>query len=865
MKKNFLTAMLGIIAAIALSATAFALEASYVEATNNVGKKDVVTVNGVESKSVVSVFAENGMLLGKKTAGNTASVNVNVTLPSIDGGKITVSVLEKGAAGPDTVLVSYPAEPVSDAPTNAIIENNVDKKDTITIDGLESRDTVTVYSAQSGGKKLVSGKVKKNSDEITLSHKQLGTAGGPIWITVTSFGKHESPRTSFTVAAEKASAQITNLDSITITNNVGKKGTVEVSDLEAGETITVYSNESGKKLGSAKCSKNKTEVKVSNVQLVKDGGKILMTIKRANELESNRFEVDYAAQEVTPTPAGTNIVSSEFVNNPAGTSDTLYFDGLEAGDIVKVYANDTTSTVYLKGTVASGKTDVTLTKTQFGVDGAELWISNTRKNMLESERTMITVPKENKSKELDTDNITITNNAGIASTIFVTGLDEGTTITAYDKETGGKTLGSAKVASGSTNATISVGSLDVKSGFVWVTRKDTGLAESIRTKIEYDGKTQSEWDESLVTEIEYNVGIASTITVSGLDEGDVVKAYTSETTSTTIGQAARGASDRYVTISTYSLKSTGGHVYLTLTKKGQIESKREDIEYKGEEQSEFIDTSKVTIENNANSDAVITVYGLKKGDLVTVYQDETSSKTFCKGTADTNYITLYTSSLKSTADSIYITRQSTGLAESVRKPVSYAAQVSSTSVSASDVTIVNNAGIADTITVSKLNANDVVKVYDSTYATTPIASGTVVSSTGDITLYVTQLGTGKGNVYISVTNYGSSESTRTAVSYTAEQESDRLNNVSFATRTSMSVEITISGLQAGDVIRLYADASGTSSYGSITSGGESVTMTLSVSGTSSGYVYISRTSVGKHESVRSSYQYGAYVSTTSSN
>jgi hypothetical protein len=84
--------------------------------------------------------------------------------------------------------------------------------------------------------------------------------------------------------------------------------------------------------------------------------------------------------------------------------------------------------------------------------------------------------------------------------------------------------------------------------------------------------------------------------------------------------------------------------------------------------------------------------------------------------------------------------------------------------------IVNNlAPTADTVTVSQLNAGDVIKVYDSAAGgnllgqSPPVANGL----TSEL-VSIAQLGTAAGQVYVSITSTGKTESTLTVKPYEAE-------------------------------------------------------------------------------------------------
>lgn len=79
----------------------------------------------------------------------------------------------------------------------------------------------------------------------------------------------------------------------------------------------------------------------------------------------------------------------------------------------------------------------------------------------------------------------------------------------------------------------------------------------------------------------------------------------------------------------------------------------------------------------------------------------------------------------------------------------------------------NLAPAADTVTVGGLQTDDIIKIYSAADGNL-LSSATVPSGQTSVSASVDQLGTIAGQVYVSVTNPGKSESTRTAKAYEAE-------------------------------------------------------------------------------------------------
>jgi hypothetical protein len=832
------------------------------------------------------------MLLGRRAASNVGtSVTVNVTLPTITAGKVEISVLARGETVPKTITVDYPAEPISDPPSRVEITTNVDRRDTIHVDYLEPRDVITVYSAETGGKRLAHGRVRNGNDEIMLSHRQLTDKdgkGGYVWITVTSMGKHESGRIKFKVPNETKSDELTSdeiEDNITITNGINRRGIVEVRGLEPGDAIAIF-NENDRRIGGGRVSRSRDFVRINTNQLrvSKEGSDelfIKMTVKRNNERPSEMFNVTYDEQPKSPEPTDANNITVDYKRNPTGTNDAVNIDGLEAGDQVRLYANATTTSVLARGTVGANRTDVTLSRASFAREDLEvtLFISVARRNMLESNRipvVMSRVVAKPSEDALANANITITNNAGIQGTIFVSGIHEGVTITAYSEQTNGRTLGTARVAAAGNSATISL-NLGRSNGEVWLTAREPGFAESGRKRVAFLAQATSETAGILTKNglpdynnvaIVNNVGAPDTITISGnIREGDNIRAYASNTTGTVLGQITAGPQDHSVTITIGQLGRDGGTVYLSIINRGNLESARIPFVFEPEMSSFPIIATNSSVRNNTNSAPTIEVWGLNSGDVITVYDAANGGRTLGRGTVDTyaTSVTFNLSSLNIDGQFVWVTRRSIGLSESARTAVGYDQKLTqSTQIDASDITIFNHAGIRDEIIVNNVAANEIIRVYSSHNAANPIAEGTVRSGTNTITLTVDQLGTGNGTVHISVTRPGQSESLRTAKGYAAEQVSTIPDDIDVRKRETSAVIIDIEGLGFGDIIRVYRDETGSTllSSGSAGSNGR-VTITLNQLGTSDGNVFITRisvqtsTSARMYESARYSVYYGS--------
>ncbi|WP_051153502.1 hypothetical protein [Ruminiclostridium papyrosolvens] len=86
-----------------------------------------------------------------------------------------------------------------------------------------------------------------------------------------------------------------------------------------------------------------------------------------------------------------------------------------------------------------------------------------------------------------------------------------------------------------------------------------------------------------------------------------------------------------------------------------------------------------------------------------------------------------------------------------------------------NITVTNNAGIADTVKVTSLSVGDVVKVYS---PTAQIGTATVLSGKTEAIVSIPQIGSDAGVVYVSVTSVSGLESDKVEKPYIAEATSN---------------------------------------------------------------------------------------------
>lgn len=848
-----------------------AIDAGSIIITNNAGINDTILVNHLSLGDIVKVYdaAKGGNLLGSATL-PYSKTEVTITIPQLGktAGSVYISVTSKGMVESDRTKADFPAEGSSDAPYigNIAVANNSGASDTISVVNLAAGDEVRVYDSTSGGNILGSASVSSPKTEATVTIPQLGTAGGSIYVSVISKGRFESSRTKVVFSAEPNSNTV-NVDNITIANNTGKADTVKIKGLTSGDTVKVYDAASGGNLlGSATVVSSGTEATVTIFQLGIEAGSVYVSITSKGKTESGRIRAYYSAESVSDTVEDNNIT---VVNNPAGKSDVVTVIDLTAGDVVKVYDSASGGNLLGSATVASSKTEATVTIPQLGVSAGSVYVSITGTNKLESNRIRVDYSAESKSNPANGENITITNNAGISDTVQVTDLTEGDVVKVYDSAAGGKLLGSATVPAYGSYAVVTISQLGTSAGSVYVSITSINKIESNRIKIDYSAETTSDAvanDNIIITN---NAGASDTVQIVGLNIGDQVKVYDSPRGGTLLGSATVTGGTT-ATISITQLGSTAGSVYVSITIKNKLESERIKADYPAESKSEEPLADNIVIANNVGTSDTIKISGLSGGDTVNIYDSAkggTLLGTATVSTYDTS-VNISVTQLGSTAGSVYVSITSKNKLESNRVKAVYSAEAKSGAPLTGNITVINNAGMSDTVKVTGLNSDDVVNIYDSAKAGNLLGTATVSTYDSSVTIPVTQLGSAAGSVYVSVTGKARLESERTKVDYSAEPKSNTLSTDAIVINNNAGISDTVkvTGLSGGETVSVYDAAVGGSLMGSASADtyASYATVTITQLGTSAGSVYVSVTQKGCQESDRTKADYSAEQKSNSS-
>ncbi|MFD2328825.1 hypothetical protein ACFSR7_06130 [Cohnella sp. GCM10020058] len=323
-------------------------------------------------------------------------------------------------------------------------------------------------------------------------------------------------------------------------------------------------------------------------------------------------------------------------------------------------------------------------------------------------------------------NIQVVNNpAGTPDTVTVSDLLPSDIIKVYADSSTMATLGTTTVAAGSTRGTVTIAQIGTASGTLYITVTSGALSESNRTAKSFAAEPRAaRLDTAQITVVNNPVGTADVVKVENVSPSDVIKVYNDPVDTPVIGTGTVASGQNEILVSIAQLGTTSGTVYVSITTGGLPESQRTAKNYAAEIASLQIVATDVIISNNLSglSDTIV-VMNVQSGDVIKVYGSSLSTTLLAQGTATGKTITLSVAQLGSNAGVVYLTRTRAPSVESVRTVKNYSAE-SSSSLGVYGIKVINNAGKADLITIPNVLPSDVIKVYASSSATTPLVTST---------------------------------------------------------------------------------------------------------------------------------------------
>lgn len=458
------------------------------------------------------------------------------------------------------------------------------------------------------------------------------------------------------------------------------------------------------------------------------------------------------------------------VNNVVGTADVITISDLTIGDTIKIYKGRMDTTPILSGTATSAT--LTLQFAQLGTSAGRLYFTKTPANGVESAKSEKIYAAEVNARAIGAQNITITNKVGAPDTILVTQRLPGDIISVYRGSADTTALATGTVASGASSVTISIANLGAAAGTVYVKLSRNNQSDSVRTAKSYGPESKSKnvtRKELVITN--NSTGVSDTVAITNVVTGSVIRVYPSTTGSTTLTTGTVATGQTSITLSISQLGITGGTIFVSIQEPGKNEGSRVARKFLIEPKTPPALKNYVTITNNVGVADTVKVKGLIAGDVVKVYTTNTATTAIGSSTvvAGDNNATVTIAQLGTAASKVYIAILRSGYNESSRIMLQVPAELLTVPPTLNNIDVLNNlTGTADTITIAKLQAGDVVKIYDTKTATTPIVSGTVAAAQTSIILSAAQLGVNGGTIYVTLTRSPRAESVRIPKSVLSE-------------------------------------------------------------------------------------------------
>ncbi|RYL95168.1 hypothetical protein EWI07_03885 [Sporolactobacillus sp. THM7-4] len=591
--------------------------------------------------------------------------------------------------------------------------NTVGDNDTTVTGTAEAGSTITVTA---DGQQIGLGNADNGGSFSVTIPKQK--AGAVLNVYATDAAGNKSSATTITVKDRTAPPAPT-------VNAVGDNDTTVTGTAEAGSTITVTAD--GQQIG------------LGNAD---NGGSFSVTIpKQKAKTELNVYATDAAGNK----SSATTITVKDRTAPPAPTVNAV-------GD------NDTTVT----GTAEAGST-ITVT-----ADGQQIGLGNADNGGSFS----VTIPKQKAGTVLNIYATDAAGNKSYATTIAVkdrTAPPAPTVNGVKDDDTSltGKAERNAAITVFANGKPIAQGHADGNGTFkMSIPKQKAGTAlivyatdssgnKSTPATIKVVSSISAPLKSSQV-KITNNKGKSDTVYVNGLKKGDVIRVYNSGYHLLATG-TSKGSS---ITLSIKQLGSTSGKIHLTITHPGMTASSKTAVSYSGEP-STALKSAQVKVTNNKGKSDPVYVTGIKKGDVIRVYNS--GHHLLATGTSKGSSITLSIKQLGSTSRKLYLTITHPGMTASSKTAVSCSGEVSDT-LSSHQIRVNNNRHKSDTVTITKIKKGDYIRVYNSRKH----LIATKKSGGSSTTLSIRQLGKGSGHIYVTTTHPGMRESGKKYVSFRKE-------------------------------------------------------------------------------------------------
>lgn len=181
------------------------------------------------------------------------------------------------------------------------------------------------------------------------------------------------------------------------------------------------------------------------------------------------------------------------------------------------------------------------------------------------------------------------------------------------------------------------------------------------------------------------------------------------------------------------------------------------------EEVQTVRTLSGKVSNAKGASDIVKVYGLQKGDTVRLYNAK--GKMLKTATATGEYLRISGVSLGKATGKVYVTAQAKDEKESAKKAVAFKAEPVAKAVAKTQISVKNNKGKADVVTVKGTAKGQKIRVYNE--AGKSLKTVTATSKTTKIS--IKQLGKKAGKISVARIQDGKHISAKTTVKFSKEQ------------------------------------------------------------------------------------------------
>ncbi|EIT86260.1 hypothetical protein A374_06661 [Fictibacillus macauensis ZFHKF-1] len=435
--------------------------------------------------------------------------------------------------------------------------------------------------------------------------------------------------------------------------------------------------------------------------------------------------------------------------------------------------------------------------------------------------------------------IEVNNNVGMADTVVFKGAEAHDLVKVYSSD-GSKLLGSA-TAMRAGNVTVKLKE-PLKEATVKVTLTKVNKLESVAVVADVPSEKVTPKPEEGLFSVNNNVGKADTVSAQNVAAKDVVRIFNAS--NKLLGTAIAPRSGILVIpLKEQVLKDD--KLQVKVTHYNSVESAAITITVGEEQKSIAILEENLSVQNNVGKPDTVTVEHVKAKALVKIYA---GVKTIGSARAQRNgklIVSLKESLAEGQVLGVSVTEDNS--VESSVVTIKAGAERNSSPLIAGTISVQNNVGSPDTVTVKGVAVNDIIKVYDEKGI---LIGKAQALKNGDLLISLKIQLTARMVVRVTLTNVNSKEGDKVlAPEAPAEVISTALDAkvITVFNNVRMPDTVVVEGVQKRDLIRVYDAKNNLIGTTSVQQAGK-ITVSLKVPLKDTEKIYITITHLNMHES-----------------